>query len=296
MPATARKVSQQRCKVFAVGCDWLTATGSSPEGRSSLWDLGNRLLHGAEAEGQHATGWHANGYRGWRCEGVGLGVREDSVILRLSGLQAAKQWREAAAAGENLSRLDLAVDCEADPPVPGLGAQVYEDAGHVPSKNGRPPGRSRFVDGYGGQTTYIGSRTSEQFGRLYDKGVEQRARAPGAWWRWEVEFKGERAWSLGRTLTPIQAVERPMLALVAEWFRDRTGHAPPSSSRAVKYFEGRKISTDEERLHWLASAVRPTVATLIERLGRRRVLTALGIPAEERSVGSNPETTLMRVS
>jgi DNA relaxase NicK len=282
-------------KVTATGCDWLTTTATERRRREWLWDLGLHLLHRRKGEGEHPTGWHANGYSGLKALGVILGARADSVILRLSGAQAAEQWVQAAATGENLTRLDLAVDVEANPPVTVLARQVYEDAGHVPSKNGRPPSRSRFVDGNGGQTTYIGSRASEQMGRLYDKGVERKARPAGTWWRWEVEYKGEHAHALTHRLLTLEDRESAMLQLVAQWFGQRSRNAPPAGGTAPKYFVERKLTTDEERLEWLAIGVRPTVTTLIERLGSRRVLTALGISPEERSVRPEPPQSLMRV-
>lgn len=283
-------------RVTNVGVDWVTATATSRGARSQLWALGDRILNRREHEGEHPSTWHANGYRGFHAPGVALGERADSVMLRLSSLEAAKEWREAAATGENLSRLDLAVDVEADPPMPLYGVQVYEDSGHVSPRNGRRPGRSRYCDSYGGNTTYIGSRTSESFGRLYDKGVETKTRLAGHWWRFEVEYKGERAWALGRRLAAARAPENAMLRLVAGWFRERTAHAPPCTSSAPKYFVDRKPTTDEQRLRWLAASVRPTVSILIERLGRERVLTALGIPPEERSERPRPTHTLQRVS
>jgi hypothetical protein len=283
-------------KVVAVGCDWVTVTSTTKGGRETLWELGHRCLDRLKAKDEQSSRWHGNGYSGFKARGCTLGVRGDSVILRLSSSEAAQQWREAASTGENLTRLDLAVDVEHDVPVTSLGLDVYRSAGHVPLRNGRPPSRSRFVDGKGGQTTYIGSRSSEQFGRLYDKGVERRSRGPGQWWRWEVEFKGSHASTLARHLTAVQGSTRVIHSVVSRWFMERSGFAPPGVTTPVKYFVVAEPSTDEKRLHWLATGVRPTVSILIERLGRARVLTALGISPESRSCGTPLHKTLQRVS
>lgn len=50
----------------------------------------------------------------------------------------------------------------------------------------------QFIDGKTGQTMYLGSRTSERFARLYDKG-KQTGMIDGTWLRWEVEYKGTLA-------------------------------------------------------------------------------------------------------
>jgi hypothetical protein len=283
-------------RVTNVSVDWLTATATSPYSRDLLWSLGHRVLHEGESKGQLTSRWHANGYRGWRSAGVNLGERADTVILRLSGPEAAQNWVEAAAAGENLSRCDVAVDVECDPPVTRLALEVYKDAGHMPSKNGRPPKRSRVFDSDGGQTTYIGARSSETYGRLYDKGRETKTLPSGAWWRWEVEFKGEHAWGVGNLLTRSATRPASMLGLVAGWFRSRSGHAPPQATESVIYNVSPRAPDDDRLLQWLTSGVAPTVRKLIERVGRERVLLALGLSAEERSAPLTRAKTLMRVS
>lgn len=41
-----------------------------------------------------------------------------------------------------------------------------------------------------GETVYLGSRKSERFVRVYDKGLETKTLSPGCWVRWEAVFKG----------------------------------------------------------------------------------------------------------
>ena len=181
-------------------------------------------MSAGEIEGEKTTRWHANGYSGWSSAGVAFGERADSVILRLSSSKAAEEWVEAAAAGENFTRLDIAVDTELDPPVTRLARDVYRDTGHVPSRNGRPPKRTFITSSDGGVTAYVGSRVSENFGRLYDKGIEQKTHTAGKWWRWEVELKGDMA-NAGMT-SMLQAPNSRLWqhAFVASWFRRRRNH------------------------------------------------------------------------
>lgn|SRR6266571_1426776 len=266
-----------QCKTTNAAVDWMTCTATTAESRQTLWNLGESRLHAGECEGEKATRWHANGYSGWNAAGVALGERSNSVVLRLSGLEAAQQWGEAAAACENVSRLDLAVDTEFDPPMAELAGQIYRDAGHVASRNGRPPGRVLTINSDGGQTVYIGSRSSENFGRVYDKGREQDTRESGEWWRWETELKGDRAGSALCAMRSAASSVSWLHGFVAGWWSERSLHQYPSVAKVAIHNGNRESTSVERQLQWIARGVRPTILELIERVGRERVLFALGL-------------------
>lgn len=269
-----------RCKVTNASVDWITCTGATKPSREALWSLGKRLLHRRQGEGQDPTTWHANGYSGWSDGSVSLGARPDGCILRLSGHEASHKWLDCFAASENCSRLDLAVDCELDSPVLRLSRDIYRDAAHVRPLRGRIPKRHLIVSGDGGSTVYIGARVSESFGRVYDKGVEQKACAPGLWWRWELELKGKTAYAHADLLRSVDDHRVLLMAKVAHWFRARTTHAYTSSVTELCVQKSREISTVSRRLRWLARDVRPTVAKLLDEVGYDRVAFALGLPPQ----------------
>jgi len=269
-----------KCKVTNASVDWLTLTAASKERRERLWSIGERLLNRAQAEGEDTPRWHAHGYSGWSADHIALGAREDGCYLRLSSFKSADHWRESLAASENCSRLDLAVDCELDSPVTTLSRQIYRDAGHVVPLSGRPPKRSLVVSGDGGSTVYIGSRTSEQMGRVYDKGIEAKARPAGLWWRWEVEYKGDRSFATGSAMLESDSPEVLCMGLVATYFRQRSNNTFTSTADFIVCNGRRDPSSVEQQLSWLARSVRPTVASLVERVGLERVLFALGLPPQ----------------
>jgi DNA relaxase NicK len=266
-----------KCKVVNASVDWLTCTSSTRDAQAALWNVGKRMLHRGESEGQDTARWHANGYSGWSNGSVSLGARPDGCILRVSGQQASYQWQECIRAAENCSRLDLAVDCQLDTPVTALSREIYRDAGHVRPKSGRIPKRRLIVSSDGGSTVYIGARASEQFGRVYDKGIESKSLLGGLWWRWEVEYKGKSAWAQAHRLLASDDHSVLAMATVAQWFRARTTHSYTRSSVAFSALLSREPTTIERKLSWLSAAVRPTVQTLVERVGRERVLAALGL-------------------
>lgn len=264
-------------RVHAVGVDWLTATASTGERGDLLWQVGQRLLVQSQSEGEFPTRWHAHGYEGWSVPHVALGARGDGTYLRLSGHKCRDQWKEAVGAAEHRTRTDLAVDVHLAPPMPLFTRERYSDALHKPSKGGRPTKKSLTINSDGGSTLYIGSRTSEGFGRLYDKGRETGTLPAGQWWRWELEAKqGLAEWVVDQ-LRASEEPEKRMLSIVSQWFTERGARGLPAYSDAAFYKGNREMSTAEQQLQWLATGVRPTVARLVSKLGAERVAAALGL-------------------
>jgi len=277
-----------QCKVTGASVDWLTVTASTKSNRERLWNLGERLLNRAQSEGEHTPRWHAHGYSGRSAPHLAIGARDDSVCLRLSSYQSGEKWIEALAACENVTRLDLAVDCELDSPATSLARQVYNDAGHITPVTGRPPKRRLIVSGDGGSTVYIGARVSQQMGRLYDKGVESKTRPAGCWWRWEVEYKGDKSAAVAATLGRIDHAGTFIVATVASWFRARSGNSFTTSTTPDFYKVCKPAPSVDAQLSWLARGVRPTVRRLLDQVGVERVLFALGIPPQ--SAVSDPSS------
>jgi hypothetical protein len=122
-------------------------------------------------------------------------------------------------------------------------------------------------------------------GRLYDKGVEQKAFPPGRWWRWEVEFKAESSVAAAARALSVPEPDRWFDDVACTFFRGRGAIAPAPRSKEVN--EPLKPTDDERLLSWLAIGVRPTVSRLIERLGQERVTFSLGLPLP--SVVDRPE-------
>jgi DNA relaxase NicK len=133
------------------------------------------------------------------------------------------------------------------------------------------------VSSDGGSTAYIGSRVSECYARLYDKGVEQKAAEPGRWWRFELELKGVTAKSVAFSLQQTVAPAQQLQSIVADYARSRAAlHLP--SSKSAAFLKGRlELSTADRQLLWLSRGVRPTVQALVKQLGAAKVIHALGL-------------------
>jgi DNA relaxase NicK len=152
---------------------------------------------------------------------------------------------------------------------------LYRKMAHVPPLNGRPVKRTLIQNSDGGSTLYIGSRQSDLFARLYDKGVEQAACVPGQWWRLELEIKHERALTVARTLHFAVAHTQQLTSIVAGYFLDRTGMRIPSYDVSAVCNGEPRVTTADQKVLWLSRGVRPTVRWLLDRQETARVLDAL---------------------
>jgi len=257
--------------------DWCTLTASEKGRGSDLWAIGDRLLSEHAGKGDSPVPWQMKGYRGWSATGLRVGSRPSGCILSMSGTECGKNWRDGLRAAENCSRLDLAVDSHFDPVHASLSGDVYREVGHRPSRTGRPVSSRLILGSDGGSTVYIGSRVSEWFGRLYDKGIEQGTHRRGFWWRWELELKGGAALRCANRLESIENECHPLQRIVATWFRDRSGYSfAPLADLAIGNGKPEPTSTDRQ-LHWLSAQVRPTVQHLLATVGTAKVLDALGL-------------------
>jgi hypothetical protein len=291
-------VIRDGCLTVDGSIDWLTCTVKSPQMRDRLFAEASVIIEQAKALGEVPQGWPFKGYKGLRIFGFRWGTRHDSDIAMLSGLDARQHWYTFASLAENVSRLDLAVTCELQYPLPNVAGMCYD---WVLENLKNPELRKRIYslvrDTNGGQTLYVGSRASDQFGRLYDKARESQADdLNDRLWRYEVEFKGARAKAVNARLLDRATIPETARAGVAEmmlpacptpeiigtvylWFDSR--HVHPlfyRTSRRVATEVEARVTSDEISLLWLARFVRPTVGRLIRNGKVEAVYEALELP------------------
>ncbi len=131
----------------------------------------------------------------------------------------------------------------------------------------------------GGATCYVGSRSSRQFLRVYNKGVESGGQTDSI--RWELEFKKEAAEIVSGRLVGEhwQGVFSEHLVQVVD-FRERSGRRRGDRSRRLGWFEAivggatkatlrypRPARTLEEAETWIWEQVAVTLATVVEARG-----------------------------
>jgi hypothetical protein len=265
--------------------DWLTATCKGREPQIALYRMATEQLQVIKAQGNDLKSWHFKGYAGLQAQGYRWGKRADSSILVLSGTYAAEHWLAALGLATNVTRVDLATTVRLSEPLPSFAWHIYEVIGQEPEEKLENRNLTCLSNNHGGETFYVGSRISDQSGRLYDKGRENPKKLDlpaGTLWRYEVELKRERAKSVAQQLLACakagQNVGNTIAETVQLWFFSR-GVPSLIWSEADKGFDlslEARVTDDLATLEWLTSSVRPSVQRLIKKGKRRDVLIALG--------------------
>lgn len=268
--------------------DWLTVTAKDEANQKLLLGEAQRLFGIEKGKGNVQRPWKFSGYDGWSVGGLRWGARSDSTILMLSGNAASLNWEPALAFATHVTRVDLALTVTLAEPWPDVAAINYQfitGPGRVDNKFTKK--FSLVVNSEGGQTLYIGSRASDQFGRVYDKGREQDEglNLPvGKIWRYEVEFKSYRADRIGKQLLQKakdcqNTIPNQIADTIYLWFMGR-GILPISHKADDKPFAldvSAHVTDDDVSLKWLSTSVSPTVRRLMQNGKRREVLQALGL-------------------
>jgi len=278
-------IDQKNMLDLTTDVDWLTITTKTNEGRDKLFAEATAILETIRPNAI-VRKWAFRGYAGWICESARWGTRPDSDIMVVSGYDAHTTWKRLLPLAENVSRIDLACTCSLFCAWPKLAKICFDFVmGIVEFRERRL--YSHVENSRTGDTLYIGSRSSPQFGRFYDKGVESKSAAPGHIWRYEVEFKEHRARALGKELLRI-CEENPewntllLPAMIAKtvriWYRARgvetlyTIGAEPLLSNVSA-----RITSDDILLEWLSTQVAPSVQGLVDREKTDAVIRALGL-------------------
>lgn len=259
--------------------DWITLTCHDPEKRRGLWHLAAGLMRDPSQAECDERIWRWKGYTGQHRGNVTWGVRDDGTIMQLSQDLANRTFGAAMTVADNVTRLDLAVTVwggsDFGNPAQRHTQEVIEwKAAH---------GRRITVGGVQNEgilrTLYLGDRSSDAFGRVYDKHLESSLDAYAGAWRYEVELKGEKAERTSRAL--YSATDRPdwIRRAVFQWFGRRGCILPDGCLDEPLYICTIRPTTDDSsRLAWLATDVRPAVQRLLQHGHANAVWEALGIP------------------
>jgi len=166
-----------------------------------------------------------------------------------------------------------------DPAEPDLSTWVLERA--LADRDRQPRSRRRritYINGCGdGDTVYIGSRSSEQMGRFYDKEKESGAAYYTGAWRAEVEYHNDHATTIAKKIAASKDPAGKIYATVAAWYSARgcelLNHNPGD---VIRFTPAPHVTGDDlHRLQWLATTVSPSVRRLVDAVGFDIVTQAL---------------------
>jgi len=278
-------------KVISAGVDWITATTRKGTHRSLVGILARRWRDQHESEGNTVKPWEWQGYRGHTMDSLSVGDREDGTIVRLSGDLARQRAPQLLTLCDNVSRIDVQVTIQEKNLCINHAMRGLDAAKQDRRVKAGMCATSLISSTPAGTTAYIGTRISERFYRIYDKSAESKQAYPPGCWRYEVEYKGPRAMSVGDRLHQDKGNTEAVRGVVEQAFLDY-GVALPCLALPPGWRDSspRTETTDERRLRWLETSVAPVVGRMMESLDRRIVLEALGIMIEGPTLSLELET------
>lgn len=271
--------------------DWLSVTVKPGQhqtvvkGRVAAW-IDQRV-----EQGYNRKAFQTPFYRGTRVDGIAWGERTDDSSVTLSGSMAQQHGPTLITWADTISRCDVQVTLR-DPNITRNWASYVNSLAGLDDrvKAGSLTTRlyTRTPDG---TTAYIGDGASDRMMRVYDKYAESGHHYPVGSWRWEVQYRHQRAAKVARRLLDDSCRPSACLGRVCDAFHDLRIDVPALCLPARWNDAGITPRTDNERrLAWLKTSVAPCVERLTELYGMDIVLDALGLNAIIDSLEGQQET------
>jgi hypothetical protein len=252
------------------GADWISC--SLPVEADSFWEWVNYcrvIVEEIAKEGEKLEARSLNGYRGLAAGGSFYGVRGDGAYFQLSSHRADRYLSGLYRAALHISRLDVQVTVRYRVMPENMGPALRKSASDANAALAKSRQRRIWcMEGNdGGYTLYIGSPSSDQRCRIYNKAVQSEDPAYVRCWRYEVVFRNQYATAITEQLL-LAGEDRARHCghIVAEWLLLR-GIAPPWNpllhGHPLPLFN-EVPSTAEKKLTWLKDQVQPALRWLVE--------------------------------
>lgn len=276
-------------QLVSVGVDYLTVVGHSKESIDKMREIAFSLMEVEQSAGMFSRVLGFAGYEGFQVGSVYYGERADGCIVRLGGHLAAAHYKRLLEVSDNVTRLDLQSTCRIEGDVSRFIRQLFTTHRKFSNSFNRAPKPSLFIGRDDSCTMYSGSRSSDRYGRIYDKGKESGLSSFQNCVRFEVEFKGKRARRLSYALSQRVTKLSELSATVWRFFSERgvllrLASVFSTSCEFLNSSISRGKSTDFERvLTWFSRSVRPSVSRLVDGglLGSVRFALGLGVGTEQ---------------
>lgn len=257
--------------------DWVTATVKAGKALGVLASRADAIMSIREKEGYRRRGFRSPFYQGETIDGCTWGTREDDGMIRLSGELAGRFGPTAITFANHISRLDVQVTLR-DPDLTRNWAERADWlAGQNPKVQAGELETRCIRQRPDGITSYIGAPASQRMLRCYDKAAESKGEYPLGSWRWEVEYKHDRAHAAARRLQSKSFRPQDCLDQVCKAYASVGISLPtvcvPSGWRdaAIKH-----ESDDARRLAWIIGSIRPMLERMKEGYETSVLLDALG--------------------
>jgi len=257
--------------------DWITATAVTGSPSLAFEAIAERLFYEEKAAGRDVTSGFRLGYRGFAASGLYFGRRHDGNCLIASGPRCAPLCAEITKAASNVSRLDLQITLATPVDCPHLALDHFRHLKKQKKKNHRP-GHLTIIYGYpDGESLYLNKRSSDAYGRCYDKATESKLGPARSLWRYEVEFKRDAALSRARALAESESAPAFCFAQVDRWWSIKGARPPAISSPKGNYQQPTTPSDVTNVLVWFENSLSLTIGKSIKKHGLVQTIRALGL-------------------
>lgn len=221
----------------------------------------------AEGAGEDWVGkpWRFQGYTGERCGMVGFGASAQGYLYQVSGAQASFAVKRLPV-DDNISRLDVQATFVLGKARAGIASEAAARSKAESDRKGNAGWGVTLLSTFGdGDTLYLGSRESDIFCRIYDKGLQSgKEEETGKTWRFEAELSGEYANGAYAVLADCEDVSEVAYGMVRSIFR-RRGLILPAMHGAMFILPAVDRARDDidRRLAWYHNQVRPSIEKLL---------------------------------
>lgn len=253
-------------------------------GRAATW------AEQETADGNKVSAFRTHGYDMQQVGSVACGVRPDGVLVKLTGELAERYVEELAVSASNVSRIDFCLTARCSPRLAHVSAVHYVEALAFYAAHPTSSEPSHQERATGGDTCYLGRRSSDYYFRCYNKEQESldlqdeaRALHYAGCWRYELEVKGPNALVQARHYVGLRDTQEWVQTMLYQ-YSTAHGLAPVFSPAGpvVVPPAWRRRSDRDSKLLWLAKSVRPTVEWLAGNTDRATIMATLGLSADGR--------------
>lgn len=178
--------------------------------------------------------------------------------LAVAGNSARELLERAIGMHAKITRLDLAIDAQNE----GIEIVKIYDAVAFGVTTGSAKSINLITGNDGGATMYVGSRVSDKFARLYDKGIQSKI--GGDWKRLEVEMKGDVAKEFARVvaMNKHDTIGSFTWAIASKMFFTDTGNYPVLGTHSTA-LSMPKIEKKTDTEKWLYNQIIPILEKYI---------------------------------
>lgn len=269
------------------GVDWISCTLGVNELDYHVWrGDATHALEVVAKEGHQVVPRRMLGFEGLSAGNCFVGQNETHTYAQFSGSYADMAFEYVMHPKVHVSRIDLQSTVKLVIMDKNIAKGAYREA--TLANKSLPESRRRklwiIVGSDGGDTFYLGSASSEQRGRLYNKEVQSEDILYSRCWRYEVVFKNDLGSAIAREI-PEAPDNRAAFcnAAVKAWYQRRGVLCAllGGSTDLILPIIRTKPTDIERKMHWIAKQVYPTVAYLCEQGYRDTLLVLLGLAGSE---------------